>query len=144
VTVDLTKCPYCNQHWINHDPNYCIAPSLIDGKLATDDQSALKFDKDKPRFDLLPVLPLEEVIKVFTYGAKKYADRNWERGFVYSRPYGACLRHIFAWWRGESIDPESNISHLAHAACNILFLLEFELRKTGTDDRPYSNEKKDA
>lgn len=98
---------------------------------------AVKFDQDKPRTDLLPVLALEEVTRVFTYGAKKYSDRNWEKGFIWSRPYGATLRHLFAFWRGESIDPESGISHLAHCCCNVLFLLEFSIRKTGTDDRPY-------
>lgn len=108
------------------------------GSLVKEDfKVALKNDQDKPRTDLLPVLALEEVVKVFTYGAKKYSARNWEKGFVWSRPYGACIRHLFAYWRGETIDPESGISHLAHAVCNALFLLEFEIRRTGTDDRPY-------
>ena len=35
-------------------------------------------------------------------------------------------RHIFAWWGGEDKDPETGFSHLAHAACCLLFLMEFQ------------------
>jgi hypothetical protein len=36
--------------------------------------------------------------------------------------YDAALRHLMAWFDGETIDPESGLSHLAHvmACCNIL------------------------
>jgi hypothetical protein len=53
----------------------------------------------------------------------------------WTRLVGAVLRHTFAWMRGESIDPESGLSHLAHAACGLLFLLAYELNNVGTDDR---------
>lgn len=101
------------------------------------DEPGLKFDAGKIRLDLLPVIPLEEIGKVLTFGAKKYSERNWEKGFSWSRPYGAALRHIFAFWRGEKYDPETGLHHLAHAACCILFLLEFDLASgAGKDDRP--------
>lgn len=101
-----------------------------------DESPAIKFDQDKIRTDLLPVRPLEDVSRVLTFGAQKYAERNWEKGFKYSRPYGAALRHLFAWFRGEKCDPETGISHLAHAICCLLFLLEFEHSGKGEDDRP--------
>lgn len=96
----------------------------------------IKNDAEKPRTDLLPVRPLLKIAKVLTFGAKKYTDRNWEEGFKYGRVYGAALRHLFAWWQGENIDTETGLSHLAHAACCILFLLEFEESGAGIDDRP--------
>ena len=63
-------------------------------------------------------------------------ERNWEKGMKWGRPVGALMRHMWAWWQGEDKDAETGLSHLAHAACCILFLLSYELRKTGEDDRP--------
>lgn len=95
-----------------------------------------KFDSDKLRYELLPPELLEEVARVLTFGAKKYADRNWELGMKWSRPFGALMRHMWAWWRGEEKDPETGYSHLSHAACCIAFLVSYEARNVGTDDRP--------
>lgn len=46
------------------------------------------------------------------------------------------LRHVFAWIRFEPRDSETTLSHLAHAGCCILFLITYELKGLGTDDRP--------
>lgn len=100
------------------------------------DQPGRKHDSGKLRYDLVPK-EFEEVVRVLTFGAQKYDDRNWESGINYGRCFAACLRHLWAWWGGEHRDPESGISHLAHAGCNILFLLAFTERKmTKFDDRP--------
>ena len=95
-----------------------------------------KSDTSKNPLDLLPVDALQAVGAVLQYGATKYEPRNWEKGLSWSRVYGAILRHLFAWWRGEDRDPESGLTHLSHAACCLLFLLTYELRKTGKDDHP--------
>jgi hypothetical protein len=95
-----------------------------------------KYDEGKLRWDLVPP-EFEEVVRVLTYGATKYADRNWERGISYGRLIAATLRHLFAWIRGEREDPETGLHHLAHAGCDILFLLTYELRgMKDFDDRP--------
>ena len=96
---------------------------------------AVKFDQDKLRMELLPVRPIEDIASVLTLGAKKYDDRNWEQGFDYTRTYGALQRHLHAWYKGEDIDPETGLSHLAHAGCCLMFLLEFTHSGAGTDDR---------
>ncbi len=85
----------------------------------------VKYDQDKPRYELLPIMPIEETVKVLTYGAKKYADDNW-REVSRQRPryFAAAIRHIFAWWQGEELDPESGLPHLAHAMCCLIFLME--------------------
>lgn len=101
---------------------------------------AKKADGEKNRLDLLPVQPLEDIGKVLTYGAGKYDPHNWRKGMQWSRIYGATLRHLFAWWRGVDIDPETGISHLAHAACNLLFLIEYTYKNKDMDDR-YVNKK---
>lgn len=107
------------------------------GNGAEDRQQPLKFDKDKARMELLPVEFLEGVAKVLTFGAKKYAAGNWATGdgFEWSRLYGALLRHMTAWARGEDIDPESGLSHLYHAGCMLAFLAAHVERNKGVDDR---------
>lgn len=84
-----------------------------------------KYDSGKLRYDLLPVKALREIVKIFTHGAAKYEDRNWERGIKFSRCYGALQRHLNAWWGREENDNETGITHLAHAGCCLLFLLHY-------------------
>ena len=96
----------------------------------------VKFDHDKLPYDLIAPELLEATADVLKFGATKYGPRNWERGMLWSRPFGALMRHMWAWWRGESIDEETGKSHLHHAACCLMFLIAYEERKTGEDDRP--------
>lgn len=109
-------------------------------KVAANEEGT-KHDNDKLRLDLIPADTEEEVARVYTFGANKYGDRNWEKGLMYHRPYGAARRHISAWWRGDDLDKETNIHHLAHAICELQFLLAFELRNMKhLDDRPLQRE----
>lgn len=94
-----------------------------------------KYDDEKPDMALLSSIALEEVAKVMTFGKKKYAAHNWRKGIVYSRLLAAALRHVFAFLRGEDKDPESGLSHLAHAMCCLMFCLEFTITKPSLDDR---------
>lgn len=105
-------------------------------KTAVDLSIGQKFDGGKPTFHLLPDDAIAEIQKVLEFGAQKYAPRNWERGMAWCRVWNACLRHLWAWSRREEVDPETGLSHLAHAACCILFLLAYEQRRVGEDDRP--------
>ena len=87
---------------------------------------ARKDDAGKPRMELLPLPELEEVARVLTFGAGKYAPEGWrELSDGYARYKGALLRHLAAIDRGELLDPESHLPHAAHVACNALFLLHF-------------------
>lgn len=98
-----------------------------------------KFDAEKVRMDLLAPEGLEGTARVLTFGAQKYADRNWEKGINYSRVYGAALRHLIAWFGGANTDDETGLSHLHHAACCIHFLQTYEAREMHEfDDRPTS------
>lgn len=96
---------------------------------------AKKFDTGKTPWELLPMDALAEVAKVLQFGATKYGAYNWTRGMSYSRLVGAACRHLLQeWWCGRKVDSETGLSHLAHAACCILFLLAYELRGIGEDD----------
>lgn len=96
---------------------------------------AVKFDQDKLPLHLLSTEALNQTAAVLAFGADKYAAHNWRKGFLWSRPLAAAMRHITAFNAGEDKDPESGLSHLAHAACCIMFLLEFEKTHPELDDR---------
>lgn len=98
-------------------------------------KQALKFDTAKPPMSLLPADALVEISKVLAFGAKKYAPHNWRSGFDWSRLIDASMRHVNAFSDGQDIDPESGLSHLAHAACCLLFLITHEQQGLGHDDR---------
>lgn len=88
--------------------------------------------------DLLPVEAVEEITKVLEFGTRKYAAWSWIDNPEYTdwmKCMASCMRHIFSWIKGEDIDPESGCSHLAHAACRLIFLMEFKNRKVGRDTR---------
>lgn len=96
---------------------------------------AIKHDQDKPRLELLSRVALEEISRVLAFGAGKYGEFNWKKGMSWSRLHGAAMRHVLAHMSGEDLDPESGLSHLAHAECCLMFLSEYEKKGLGTDDR---------
>ena len=110
-----------------------------------------KYDQGKTRIELFPGDVLFAISDILTFGAQKYADRNWEKGMAWSRCFGALMRHLWAWWQGKGptnvnfalgeFDPETMRSHLWHAGCMLTFLIAYELRGIGTDDRPKREEK---
>jgi hypothetical protein len=92
-----------------------------------------KDDTGKARWDLLPLEPIKELVDVLTFGAKKYGPNNWQTvDDGYHRYYSACMRHLVAHASGELFDPETKLSHLAHAMCNLLFMYELQEWPRGT------------
>ena len=117
-------------------PSTCVPSEFAKNEL----KLATKFDEGKRDWSLLPLDSMEEIVKVLEFGANKYAAHNCSSngGFKYTRVINATLRHIFAFMRGQDNDPETGISHLAHAGCNILFILHFIKHKdkyNKNDDR---------
>lgn len=96
---------------------------------------AEKFDNDKLRYDLIPADALEELAKVYTYGARKYGDKNWRFGMKWNRIFGAIQRHLWSFWKGANEDDESKIHHLAHAAWGCFTLLNYEKDHKELDNR---------
>ena len=97
--------------------------------------SGIKHDSDKPRMELLSNTALIGTAKVLAAGAQKYSSDNWRGGLEWRRLIGAAYRHLGAFQDGEDLDPETNLSHLHHLACCVMFLQEFYELGTGTDDR---------
>jgi hypothetical protein len=105
-------------------------------RVVTHATGAQRANADKIRWELMPVAPMRDIAQIWTFGAKKYSDRNWEKGFKWSVPYACMQRHLQAWFAGEDFDAESGMSHLAHAACNLMMLQQFEYTHRECDDRP--------
>lgn len=95
----------------------------------------VKDNRGKSRVDLLPTKPLVAAGEVMEYGARKYKPHNWRLGLNWSDTMASAMRHLLAFNDGEDLDPETGKPHLAHALCQVLFLAEYYMTGTGTDDR---------
>lgn len=91
-----------------------------------------KYDTGKLRWDLLPFEEVEDVVRVMTFGAAKYDPNNWQlvEGARW-RYLAAAFRHLVAWIKGERLDSETGLPHLAHAVTNLLFLAWFDRHGSG-------------
>jgi hypothetical protein len=110
----------------------------MESKSYSADNKGLRDDEGKPEFHLIPSEALSELGRVYSFGAKKYAPYNWERGMSWSRCFNSLLRHLFAYWDGEKNDPETGLNHMAHVTWNAIALLVYSLRGIGIDDRKAS------
>ena len=133
----MEKQPEYNPKQKGYDPLYCLhCENLIsvDGipsckasicVYTRQQKQGIKYDSNKPRFSLLPLDEIWDVVDVLEYGAKKYAPDNWKYAIMEdetnNRYYDACLRHLKAWKNGEILDTESGLPHLSHAICCLLF-----------------------
>lgn len=88
------------------------------------------------RFDLIPWDAIVELARHFGRGARKYEDRNWEKGYAWSLSYAALQRHLTTWWLGEDDDEETGSSHLVAVMWHACALWWFQKHSKGTDDRP--------
>lgn len=127
------KCPntnkWCTGMGCDTDPFNCAGCeefelwriNLVKSKL-----SFKKADDGKLQWSLMPFEQLEDVVRVLMNGAKKYSVDNWKKCDDVKRYKDALMRHVVSYIKGEQNDPEDNLSHLAHAICNCLFLQWFD------------------
>ena len=93
-------------------------------------------------------IPLEAVAAAaasLEYGAKKYSDRNWEKGLPWQQMIDSLKRHIEDFERGHDYDDGEDGSDL-HQVCMIMasamMLSASVIRGIGVDDRlPATDEK---
>lgn len=98
-------------------------------------ETGRKLDTGKPPMDLLDRYALEQIAKVLAFGELKYSRHNWRGGIRFSRLLAAAMRHLHAFNDGEDMDPETGLSHVAHAGCCLMFLLWMEEHRLDMDDR---------
>ena len=101
------------------------------------EHKGLRFNNGKLRYDLVQPFAHEQMVRVLTKGAEKYAERNWERGMAWSNVIASLKRHLAAIERGEDYDNETGELHIAHLACNAHFLTAYYKIYPQGDDRPH-------
>lgn len=95
-----------------------------------------KFDREKERYDLIPIECIEDLAKILTMGSNKYDANNWQKlENGEERYFAALMRHLVASRKGDKIDEESGLSHLAHVMCNVVFLLWLEKNKVNGENK---------
>lgn len=89
-----------------------------------------KFDNGKTPYELIDWKAIEELAEILQFGANKYGPNNWQQlDNAPDRYFSATMRHLLAYRSGESVDPETGRSHLAHLLCNVMFLRHFERKQ---------------
>jgi len=91
----------------------------------------------KGRFDLVSTQGLLRVARWYELGAKKYSDRNWEKGISVARCIDAAMRHLVKYMAG--CDDED---HLAAVAWNVFAIMFYEYYIPEMQDLPEWKERK--
>ena len=99
--------------------------------------SADRFNEGKPKHSLIDAEFEAELAKVLTFGAKKYAPNNWRKGLPWMETMDSLKRHINAFMDPScsDLDEETGLHHMAHVACNAMFLVWYSKHRTEFDDR---------
>ena len=144
--IGLTGCASCffNEYGeckLKDNPKYCgidtrndkrsISYKLIEQCKPKDMEQenkteARKNDRldDKLRWELLPLEDVEDIVRVYTAGAKKYGPDQWQNLPDGIRRYkAALLRHLVEFDKGNEIDEETGCHHLAAVAWNAIAML---------------------
>ena len=77
----------------------------------------------KGRYDLISPFALHRLAQHYENGAKKYSERNWEKGLPAGRMLDSARRHINQYMMGNADE-----DHLAAATWNLFCVMEFEQR----------------
>lgn len=85
----------------------------------------------------VPAQVIAEVGLGLLDGAVKYGRHNYRvvgvRASIY---YDATMRHLWDWWEGEDLDPDSGLNHISKAISSLVVLRDAMIQGTWADDRP--------
>lgn len=113
------------------------ARKIADSFMYNEPEIAIKNDRkdNKLMWELLPLDVIEEVVRVYTFGARKYSPNKWQNlEDGYNRYKAALLRHLTLIDQGQHFDPESGLLHASQVAWNAIALCYFEMKKHGKGD----------
>ena len=88
-----------------------------------------KHDSGKLQWSRFCWAAAAKVMRVMHYGADKYGWDNWRKAETPKdrrRYLDAAYRHMIDYADGEVLDLESGNPHLWHAACSLMFYLEYD------------------
>lgn len=90
----------------------------------------------KPSMSCVPPISLLHLSHAMMDGEKKYGRMNWRKHTVSSSVYyDAAMRHMMAWFDGETCAPDSGVHHLGHVMACCAILLDGESLAVLNDDR---------
>ena len=92
----------------------------------------------KPRFySGLPANVTKEVSIGMMEGAIKYGRHNYRIAGIRASTYiDATIGHLFDYWEGQDIDPDSGLHHITKAIASLYVLRDAQMRNMCEDDRP--------
>jgi hypothetical protein len=118
-----------------------LAASVNPEVIVTDPETGGKKGQKLQRFSLIPRDFLWALASHYGVGAKKYEDRNWERGYKWSLSQDAAERHLNQWLEAVrtqqpqmKYDEETGTHHLIAAIWHLIALFVFDKRDLGTND----------
>lgn len=86
---------------------------------------------------VVPGQVLMELGLAMLEGARKYGSHNYRVAGVRASVYfDAAMRHLMAWFEGEDLDPDSNLSHITKALACLVVLRDSMMNENWVDDRP--------
>lgn len=130
----------CEQCWKQLEEHFT---GVIEKTAAQESSTgSLRFNSNKPQTNEISPKFLLDMGAVLEKARSKYPRGNWEKGIEYSVPWDSMMRHLLSWQQGERYDKESGLSHLAHAALNLMMLHYYEENYPEFDDRIFKKEKK--
>lgn len=100
------------------------------------DGGGLRYNEGKIPLELIPPEVELALGRALLSGSKKYGLRNWERGMSWMTVVGCLKRHLNKFLLGEDVDTETGRTSLELVLINAAFLVTYEARGIGTDDRP--------
>lgn len=90
-----------------------------------------------PLLSVIPLRVLGGLALAMLEGARKYRRHNYRVAGVRASVYMDALgRHIFPWWEGQDIDPDSGLNHIDKAIATLVVLRDSMLQGNWVDDRP--------
>lgn len=123
-----SETPYGMNGW-QTTPDKSLAGKMDDagGRMTYGANAAMREPAEgKGRFDLITPFGLARLARWYELGAKKYKDRNWEKGMPFSRYIDSAFRHLVKFMMG--MDDED---HLIAAVWNLLCIAHHQ--ETGQD-----------
>jgi hypothetical protein len=136
-------CPFCGEIYGEdfspvcscHDRIKEAGITLIDNVKDSNPKDAVGIKKVP--FSTVPAPVIAEIGLAMMEGARKYRRHNYRAIGVRASVYiDACMRHLTSWWEGESIDPDSGLSHLVKAVACLVVLRDAQILDKVVDDRP--------
>ena len=135
-------------NWIGHPP-VAVAEARMDVHRAQERRVVSETGGAKGQklaaYHLIPQDVLWRLAEHYGRGARKYDERNWERGYPWSSSAAALQRHFASFWNGDDIDHDPSLyvegeehtsRHIDAVVWHAVCLSAFDLRHIGTDDRP--------